>query len=93
MSDANTKVGKEPFLDYDLFSNSQDGVFGYRLGKPVVNGYAIAVSVAMQYCKTCSTRHELDAIVRNENGTYVIDDLRYPDGTTLRGFFHSYFKI
>jgi len=105
ISDANTKAQKEPFVDYDLFSGLQETAYSYQLGKPAVHGNSIAVPVSMQSCSgpvsTCKNHpdpptHKLDAIVRNENGTYVIYDLvygSYGNGNSLRAYFKSDFKI
>lgn len=72
-----------PYVDGDPFTNSQEPVTSKRVGAAKRAGEGIEVALHLE---GEGFKRDFQVILKLEKAGWRIDDLRYDDGTTLRGF-------
>ncbi len=72
-----------PYVDGDPFTNSQEPVTSKIVGAARRVGQGIEVALLME---GEGFKRDFQVLLKKEKAGWRIDDLRYDDGTTLRGF-------
>ena len=76
-----------PYIDGDPFTGSQEMPADFSVGHASAGGGRAAVSVLLRWADRGKTveRRTLRVELTRAGGVWRIDDIRYPDGQSLRG--------
>ena len=82
-----TPADEAPYFTGDPFTDSQEGPADFSAGHASAGGGRATVSVLLRWADGGKTveRRTLRVELTRVGGVWRIDDIRYPDGQTLRG--------
>jgi hypothetical protein len=82
-----TPADEVPYFNGDPFTDSQEGPADFSVGHASAGGGRATVSVLLRWADRGKTveRRTLRIELMRTRGVWKIDDIRYPDGQSLRG--------